>query len=82
MYTTGDEYIRVPKGQETSTYECLEVRRRVHTTGNEYIQVPRGQETSIYRYIQVDISTQKQETSTYQWVGRVDQYRKYKYSKT
>ena len=43
MYTTGDEYIRVPRGQETSTcirqetstYDCLEVRRRVHTSGNK-----------------------------------------------
>ena len=42
--------------QETNTYECLEVRRRVHTTGDEYIRVPRGQETSTYKYIQVDIS--------------------------
>ena len=40
-YRSGDEYIR----QETSTYECLEVRRRVHTTGDEYIQ----QETSTYK---------------------------------
>ena len=41
---TGDEYIRVGIVQETSTYECLEVRRRVHTTGDEYIR----QETSTY----------------------------------
>ena len=27
-YCTGDEYIRVPRGQETSTYD----RRRVHTS--------------------------------------------------
>ena len=46
--TNGDEYIRL----ETSTYECLEVRRRAHTTGDEYIR----QETSTYKYIQVDIS--------------------------
>ena len=46
--TTGDEYIRVGIVQETSTYECLEVRRRVRTTGDEYIRVPRGQETSTY----------------------------------
>ena len=49
-YHAGDEYIRVPSGQGTTTYECLEVRRRVHTTGDEYIQV--------------HFSTQKQETST------------------
>ena len=46
--TNGDEYIRVGIVQETSTYECLEVRRRVHTTGDENIRVPRGQETSTY----------------------------------
>ena len=39
LHTTGDEYIRVDIVQETSTYECLEVRRRVHTTGDEYISV-------------------------------------------
>ena len=32
VHTTGDEYIRVGIVQETSTYECLEVRRRVHTS--------------------------------------------------
>ena len=37
-------YIR----QEMSTYECIEVRRRIQTTGDEYIRVPRGQETSTY----------------------------------
>ena len=30
--------------------------------------------------MQVHISAQKQETSAYQWVGRLDQYKKYKYS--
>ena len=39
MHTTGDEYIRVPRCQETSTYECIDVRRRVHTIGDEYIRV-------------------------------------------
>ena len=34
-YRTGDEYIRVPRGQETTTYD----RRRVHTIGDEYIRV-------------------------------------------
>ena len=34
-YRTGDEYIRVPRGQETTTYN----RRRVHTIGDEYIRV-------------------------------------------
>ena len=53
--------------QETSTYECLEVRKRVHTTGDEYIRVPRGQETSTYKYIQVDISR-------YQYPKAGDQY--------
>ena len=66
-YRTGDEYIRVPRGQETSTYECLEVRKRVHTTGDQYIRVPRDQETSTYRYIQVDISR-------YQYPKAGDQY--------
>ena len=42
VHMTEDEYIRVPRGQETSTYD----RRRVHTTGDEYIRVPRGQEMS------------------------------------
>ena len=42
----GDEYIRVGIVQETSTYECLGVRRRIHTTGDEYIRVPRSEETS------------------------------------
>ena len=32
LETNGDEYIRVGMVQETSTYECLEVRRRVHTS--------------------------------------------------
>ena len=44
----GDEYIRL----ETSTYERVSYRRRVHTsgyrTGDEYIRVHRGQETSTY----------------------------------
>ena len=67
--------------QETSTYECLEVSRRVHTTGDEYIRVPSGQETSTYEclevrrrvhttgdeYIQVDISR-------YQYPKAGDQY--------
>ena len=48
----------MPRGQETSTYD----RRRIHTSaqrsGDQYIR----QETSTYKYIQVDISTQKQET--------------------
>ena len=52
VHTTGDEYIRVGIVQETSTYEWVSYRRRVHTsgyrTGDEYIQVPRGQETSTY----------------------------------
>ena len=51
----------MPRGQDTSTYECLEIRRRVqvyeciearrrvHTTGDEYIRVPRSQETSTYK---------------------------------
>ena len=39
--------------QETSTYECLEVRRRIHTTGDKYIRMPRGKETSTYEEIQV-----------------------------
>ena len=30
LRTTGDEYVRVGIVQETSTYERLEVRRRVH----------------------------------------------------
>ena len=51
--TIGDEYIRVGIVQETSTYECLEVRRRVHTTGDEYIRVLRGQETSTYECLEV-----------------------------
>ena len=63
-YHAADEYIRVPRDQEMSTYD----RRRVHTTGDEYIQV--------------HISTQMQDTSTYQWVGCLDQYKKYKCSKT
>ena len=46
--TNEDEYVRVGIVQETSTYECLEVRRRVHTTGDEYIRVSRGQEMSTY----------------------------------
>ena len=50
--TNGDEYIRVGIVQETSTYECLEVRRRVHTTGDEYIRAPRSQETSIYECLE------------------------------
>ena len=54
---TGDEYIRVGIVQETSTYECLEVRRRVHTTGDEYIRVPRGQETSTYDRTRIHTST-------------------------
>ena len=33
--TTGDEYIRVPRGQERITYDM----RKVHTTGDENIQV-------------------------------------------
>ena len=41
-YRTGDEYTRVHRGQETSTYD----RRRVHTTGDEYIQV----DISRYQY--------------------------------
>ena len=45
--------MRVGIVQETSTYECLEVRRRVHTTGDEYIRVPRGQETSKYECLEV-----------------------------
>ena len=64
-YRTRDEYIRVPRGQETSTYD----RRRVHTTGEEYIRAPRDQETSTYdrrramdEYIRVP---RGQETSTY-----------------
>ena len=62
----------MPRVQETNTYECLEVRRRVHTTGDGYIRVPRGQETSTYdrrrvhttgdEYIRVP---RGQETSTY-----------------
>ena len=56
---TGHEYIQVPRGQETSTYECLEVRRRVHTTGHEYIQVPRGQEMSTYDRKRVHTSAYK-----------------------
>ena len=36
--------MRVPRGQETSTYD----RRRVHTTGDEYTRLLRGQETSTY----------------------------------
>ena len=44
LHTTGDEYVRVGIVQETSTYQCLEVRRRVHTTGDEYIR----RETSTY----------------------------------
>ena len=43
--TNGGEYIR----QETSTYECLEVRRRVHRTGDEYIR----QETNTYECLEV-----------------------------
>ena len=61
-YRTGDEYIRVPRGQETSTYDF----RRVHTTGyhaaDEYIRVPRDQETSTYDHI-------RKETSTYKYVS-------------
>ena len=49
----GDEWrrvhnVRVGIVQVTGTYECLEVRRRVHATGDEYIRVPRGQKTSTY----------------------------------
>ena len=43
-YHTGDEYIRVPRGQKTSTYD----KRRVHTSryqypkaGDQYIPVGR-----------------------------------------
>ena len=39
LHTPADEYMRVGIVQETSTYDCLEVRRRVHTTGDEYIRV-------------------------------------------
>ena len=55
---TGDEYIRVPRGQETSTYnrrrvtyECLEVRRRVHATGDECLEVRRRVHTTGDEYI-------------------------------
>ena len=46
MEKTGDEYIRVGVVQETNTYECLEVRGRlhrtgetIHTIGDRYIRV-------------------------------------------
>ena len=84
VHTTGDEYIRVGIVQETSTYECLEVRRRVHTTGDEYIRVPRGHETSTYDRRRVHTSRYQYPKAGDQYIPvgrRVDQYRKYKYSK-
>ena len=43
LHTTGDEYMRVGIVQETTTYECLEARRRLHMSekrpGDEYIRV-------------------------------------------
>ena len=56
----------MPRGQETNTYECLEVKRRVHTytTGDEYIR----QETSTYDRRRVHTTGDeyiRQETSTY-----------------
>ena len=62
MYTTGDEYIRVPRGQETSTcirqetstYECLEVRRRVHVYDSRRVHT--SAQRSGDEYIRVEIS--------------------------
>ena len=63
LHTTRHEYIRVGIMQEMSTYECLEVRRRVHTSawrsGDEYIR----QETSTYKYMSVPKSRRPVHTS-------------------
>ena len=56
-YCTGDEYIRVGIVQETSTYECLEVRRRV----------PRGQQTSTYDRRREDTCPSSQEVLNGTW---------------
>ena len=45
--------------QETSTYECLEVRRRIHTTGDKYMRVPGGKETNTYDRRRVHTSRYK-----------------------
>ena len=52
LHTTEDEYIRVGIVQETTTYECLEVRGRLHTTTYQHLKagyqfIPVGSQTSI-----------------------------------
>ena len=66
VHTRGDEYIRVLRGQETSTYD----RRRVHTTGDEYIQV----HTSRYQYAKAgdqDIPVQKVFNSVFEHIQNI-----------
>ena len=72
-----ENYRRVRRRMETSTYDW----RRVHTsgyhTGDEYIRVPRGQETSTYDRRRVHMSTYKYiqvDISRYQYPKAGDQY--------
>ena len=65
VHTTGDEYIRVGIVQETSTYECLEVRRRVirqETSTYECLEVRRRVHITGDEYIRVP---RGEETSAY-----------------
>ena len=76
-YRTGDEYIRVSRGQETSTYD----RRRIHMSawrsGDEYIR----QEANTYECLEVRRRVHmtgdeyiQVHTSRYQYPKAGDQY--------
>ena len=57
VHTTGDEYIRVPRGQEASTYD----RRQVHTSRYQYPKagdqyIPVGSNFSVMYHLNITCS--------------------------